>query len=54
MSEEVLGLVAQMRVALDIVNALKAQPQLADPRGMAVAATHLETAILWVVNARKQ
>jgi len=48
-----IELIAQMQISLEIINAIKAQPQLADPRGMAVAATNLETAMLWVANARK-
>jgi len=48
-----LELITQMQTSLEIINAIKAQPQWADPRGLAVAATHLETAMLWVANARK-
>lgn len=48
-----LELITLMQTVLETINAIKAQPQWADPRGMAVAATHLETAMLWVANARK-
>lgn len=48
-----LELIAAMETVLQTINAIKAQPQLADARGMSVAATHLETAMLWVANAKK-
>lgn len=48
-----LELITAMQVMLDTINGLKAKPDVADPRGLAVAATHLETAMLWVANARK-
>ena len=46
-------LIVEMQTTLEKLNAIKAQPQWADPRGIAVAATHLETAMLWIANARK-
>jgi hypothetical protein len=48
-----IELITQMQLALEKINAIKAAGQWADPRGLAVAATHLETAMLWVANARK-
>jgi hypothetical protein len=48
-----LELIGQMETTLQIINAIKAQPQLADSRALAIAATNLETAMLWVANARK-
>ena len=47
-------LIQAMEQCLQAINTIKAQPQWADPRGLAVAATHLETAMLWVANARKE
>jgi hypothetical protein len=47
-------LITAMQLTLDAINGLKAQPQYCDPRAMAVAATNLETAMLWVANARKE
>jgi hypothetical protein len=48
-----LELITAMQLTLDAINELKTQPQHCDPRAMAVAATNLETAMLWVANARK-
>jgi len=49
-----LELLTAMQIHLDALNALKAHPEWCDPRAMAVAATNLETAMLWVANARKE
>jgi hypothetical protein len=49
-----IELIQAMEQCLQAINSIKAQPQWADPRGLAVAATHLETAMLWVANARKE
>ena len=47
-------LIGQMEVTLQIINGIKAQtPAAADGRALSIAATHLETAMLWVANARK-
>lgn len=51
--EKWIQLIQAMQLTLDAINGLKAKPEYADPRGLAVAATHLETAMLWVANAKK-
>jgi hypothetical protein len=47
-------LIALMQNCLNAVTTIKAHPEWADSRCMAVAATHLETAMLWVANGRKE
>jgi hypothetical protein len=51
--QQFFDFVCQMQVVLDGINALKTIPEFADPRGLAIAATHMETAMLWVANAKK-
>ncbi len=51
--EQWIQLISAMQLSLEAINGLKAHPEWCDPRGMAVAATPLETAMLWVANARK-
>lgn len=53
--EQVLALVMSMQASLEAINALKGSvsKELLDPRALSVAATNLETAMLWVANARQ-
>lgn len=43
-----MDLILQMQSLLDTINAIQTQPGWVDPRRLAIAAIHLETAILWV------
>ncbi len=50
-----LDLITTMQLVLADINTIKErQPEVADGRCLAVAATHLETAMLWVANARQE
>ncbi len=51
--EQWIQLISAMQLALEAINGLKGQPDVADSRGLAIAATYLETAMLWVANSRK-
>ncbi len=52
-----LPLIAKLQEALEEINALKVAGKIGDQpldgRCLAVAATNLETAMLWVANARQ-
>lgn len=50
--EHWIALIGAMQMMLDTVNELKNSPD-ADGRSLSIAATHLETAMLWVANAKK-
>jgi hypothetical protein len=49
--QEVVALVIAMQACLEKIQSLK-ESQALDARSLAVAATQLETAMLWVANAR--
>lgn len=47
-------IVDHMMSSLDTINRIKGLPaDIVDARALSIAATHLETAMLWVANARK-
>lgn len=48
-----LKLIVDMQTNLETINRLKGLPaDLVDVRSLSIAATHLETAMLWVANAK--
>ncbi len=50
-----LDLITTLHIALADINTIKGrQPAVADGRCLSIAATHLETAMLWVANARQE
>jgi hypothetical protein len=51
--EKWVELISAMEMTLQAINSIKGRPEV-DARAMSVAATHLETAMLWVANARKE
>lgn len=54
MSEaQCLALVTSMTLMLEAINQLKAEAKPAEARCLAIAATNLETSMLWVANARQ-
>ena len=48
-----IDLIAQMQKSFVWLDRIKAHPDWADSRGIAIAMTHLETALLWVAHAKK-
>lgn len=49
-----LNLITGLQTGLDHINRVKLLPAtMVDARALSIAATHLETAMLWVANARK-
>lgn len=52
MEEAALNVVCSLQETLEKINGLRSDP-LFDGRSISIAATHLETAMLWVANARK-
>jgi len=52
--EQLLGIVMRLQTGVDAITALKAKPEEFDARGVSIALTHLETAMLWVANALKE
>ncbi len=54
MDEKILtALIVAMQACLENINALKAEAPQLDARALAIAATNLETAMLWLANARQ-
>ena len=52
--EELIGIIVHLQTGVVAVTALKAKPDEFDARGVSIALTHLETAMLWVANALKE
>jgi hypothetical protein len=52
MDEKAIAIIAAMEIAKQALDLLKADSQF-DGRAVSIAITNLETAMLWVANARK-
>jgi len=52
--QEWIELISAMEMVKQALDGIKANPALADPRGISIAITHLETSMLWVANARHE
>lgn len=53
MDEKFIQILSQLQVLYLEIEKLKETPGTVDPRSVAVALTYLDTAMLWVANARK-
>ena len=51
--QEFFDIIADLQHGLEKIEALKKVPDQYDGRGIAIAITHLETAMLWLTNAKK-
>ena len=50
---EFVAIIASLQAGAEQIARLKGHPDAWDARGLSIALTHLETAMLWLTNARK-
>jgi len=52
--EELIGIIVHLQTGVVAVTALKAKPDEFDARGISIALTYMETAMLWIASAIKE